>query len=260
MQNNGHGEFVWYELMTRDAAAAAWFYADVVGWHVTGPAPDGSGYREIAAGREPVGGMLELTDEMCEHGARPTWSGYVAVDDVDAALATIERLGGRTLMPPRDLPGVGRIAMPADPEGVTFYVIRTAAGSPPSRAFSSTAHGHCSWNELTAADQDPALAFYGRLFGWTNTESMPMGELGQYRLLDLDGTQFGAVAPHTHAEASSEWLYYFRVPDVRAAVDRARARGGTIVLEPHDVPPNDEIVIGTDPEDATFALVATKAD
>jgi len=27
-----HGSFVWYELITTDMAAAAKFYADVVGW------------------------------------------------------------------------------------------------------------------------------------------------------------------------------------------------------------------------------------
>ena len=34
-----------------------------------------------------AGGVLRLTDEMREHGARPAWLGYVGVDDVDATVA-----------------------------------------------------------------------------------------------------------------------------------------------------------------------------
>jgi predicted enzyme related to lactoylglutathione lyase len=42
---------------------------------------------------------------------------YVDVDDIDAALSMAERLGGRTVMRPRDVPGGITIAQLADPEG-----------------------------------------------------------------------------------------------------------------------------------------------
>ena len=31
-----------------------------------------------------AGGVMQLTDEMQQHGARPTWLGYISVPDVDA--------------------------------------------------------------------------------------------------------------------------------------------------------------------------------
>ena len=37
-----------------------------------------------------AGGVLPLTDEMQQHGARPTWLGYIDVADVDQAVAAIE--------------------------------------------------------------------------------------------------------------------------------------------------------------------------
>ncbi len=63
-----------------------------------------------------AGGVLGLTDEMRQHGARPIWLGYIGVDDVDATVSKIEAKGGKALMPAFDIPQ-GRIAMVADPQG-----------------------------------------------------------------------------------------------------------------------------------------------
>src|SRR5215212_8301389 len=78
-----HGAFIWYELMTPDPEGAKAFYDAVVGWNISEGAPEFNGYRMI--GRSDggfAGGVLPLTDEMQQHGARPTWLGYVNVADV----------------------------------------------------------------------------------------------------------------------------------------------------------------------------------
>jgi len=66
------GSFIWYELMTSDATAAAKFYGAVVGWKI-GDRSDSSGgdmdYRMI--GRSDGGyngGVLSLTAAMVQHG------------------------------------------------------------------------------------------------------------------------------------------------------------------------------------------------
>ena len=117
---NKHGDFIWYELMTTDADAATAFYSAVLGWTITNPANDGMDYREIQAVSEYIGGMLALTPEMTSGGARPSWIGYIAVNDVDASVASITAAGGRLTMPARELEGVGRFALVADPQGVPF--------------------------------------------------------------------------------------------------------------------------------------------
>ena len=113
---NHHGDFIWYELLTPDAAASAAFYEAVLGWRV-GDQPD---YRAITATDGMVGGMLPLTADMTQGGARPCWLGYVSVEDVDATVASIEQGGGRVLMPARDIPNVGRFALVTDPQGAAF--------------------------------------------------------------------------------------------------------------------------------------------
>jgi len=110
------GAFIWYELMTTDAAAAKDFYDAVVGWNIAAESEFPNGYRMISrSDGKFAGGVLPLNDEMQQHGARPTWLGYIYVQDVDAAVASIEQAGGQALMAAFDLPEVGRVAMVSDP-------------------------------------------------------------------------------------------------------------------------------------------------
>ncbi|MEX1033362.1 MAG: VOC family protein [Cellvibrionaceae bacterium] len=255
---NKHGEFIWYELMTRDPDAAKSFYDEVVGWNIGEQMPGDMDYRMIAAGEEYVGGVFGLTDDMCEQGARAAWLGYVGVDDVDATAAKLQELGGSLLMPAMDLPDVGRIAMVADPQGVPFYIMRGAVEDGTSTAFKPMANGHCSWNELTTSDQGSALSFYGQLFGWESKEAMSMGEAGEYKLLEHHGTQFGAISPLMNEGQPSIWTYYFHVPDIEAAKGKVEARGGKIAYGPHEVPGGEYIIISADPEEVLFALVGPK--
>lgn len=263
---NPHGDFIWYELLTQNPDRAKQFYDDAIGWQVGEPSADlmeasadPMDYRQIAAGDEFVGGVFRLSGEMVEHGARPVWLGYVGVDDVDATLRKVEELGGAVLMPAKDIPDVGRLAMVADPQGVPFYVMRGAMEDQSSTAFSHKAMGHCAWNELTTPDQDGALAFYGQLFGWENRESMPMGEAGDYKFIHQNGDMIGAVSPQVEEGPGPGWTFYFHVPDIGAAVETVKARGGKVLHGPHEVPGGDYIIIGSDPEGVTFALVGAKA-
>src|SRR6266576_6898638 len=97
---NPQGDFIWYELMTPDAEGSKAFYDAVVGWDFGEGVAEYQGYRMInAPGGGFAGGVLPLTDEMQQHGARPTWLGYIYVADVDQSVASISQAGGKALMP-----------------------------------------------------------------------------------------------------------------------------------------------------------------
>jgi hypothetical protein len=255
---NPQGDFIWYELMTPDAEGAKAFYDAVVGWSFGEAASEFNGYRMInTADGGMAGGVLPLTDEMQQHGARPAWLGYIHVTDVDGSVAGIEKAGGKGLMT-HDIPNVGRIAMVTDPQGAPFYVMKPIppAGreNEPSDVFSPTKPGRCSWNELTTSDPVAARRFYGEQFGWTSDEFMPMGEQGEYRFFDHHGLRIGAVAGASEGQ-HSHWRFYFRVPSIAKAKESVEAKGGKIVMGPMEVPGGDNIVIGIDPQGAEFALV-----
>ena len=252
------GSHIWYELMTTDPEGAQRFYEAVVpGLKFGERLPGDQDYRMInRSDGGSLGGALGLTEEMCSHGARPIWMGYVGVDDVDGTVAQIEAKGGKALMPAFDIPQ-GRIAMVADPQGNPFYVMKPVppAGQEDKQSdvFSPTEEQRVSWNELTTGDPVAARRFYGDLFGWTSDEFMPMGEYGEYRFFDHHGT-IGAVCG-VMPGGRSGWRYYIRVPSISKAVDAVKAGGGTVSMGPHEVPGGDHIIIGNDPQGAELGLV-----
>jgi len=253
------GAPIWYELMTRDPAAAGRFYGAVVGWTLGEKVTDSLDYRMLIRGDGGnAGGVMALDSEMIAHGARPAWLGYIGVPDVDATIAQIEARGGTILMPAWDQPGVGRLAMATDPQGNPFYLMCPSmpedGGESPSDVFSVDAEQRVGWNELSTPDPVAARGFYEELFGWTSDEFMPMGELGEYRFLAWNGTTIGAVCG-VPPGGSQGWRYYIRVPSIARAVEAVNVGGGSVSMGPHEVPGGDHIIIGNDPDGAVFALV-----
>ena len=253
------GDFIWYELMTPDPAGAKTFYDAVVGWNIEAQSNFPNGYRMI--GRSDgkfAGGILPLDEEMKQHGARPTWLGYVSVADVDQTVASIDQAGGKTLMPAFDIPNIGRVAMITDPQGAPFYVMKPIppADDPTGKSdvFSPDAQQRVGWNELSTTDPTSARRFYGEQLGWKSDEFMPMGEMGEYRFFDHRGTRIGALCGVMPGQ-QPKWRFYFRVPSINAAKQAVEDKGGGINMGPHQVPTGDWIIVGTDPQGAEFALV-----
>jgi hypothetical protein len=253
------GDFIWYELMTPDAEGSKAFYDALVGWNFGEAAAEYNGYRMINRSDGGfAGGVLPLTDEMQQHGARPMWLGYILVPDVDSALREIEQAGGKGYMGPHDIPNVGRIAMVADPQGAPFYIMKPIppAGreNEPSDVFSPSEQQRVAWNELNTTDPVAARDFYGEQFGWDTSDFMDMGEMGEYRFIDHHGTRVGALCG-VMPGGQPKWRFYFRVPSISAAKQTAEQKGGSIRMGPHQVPTGDWIIIGSDPQGAEFALV-----
>ena len=261
---NPEGSFIWYELMTPDPDASKVFYDAVVGWDVDAAStgPQGTDYRMIKrSDGGNAGGMLKLDQAMIEHGARPMWLGYVNVGDVDAAVAKAGERGAAPLIPPFDAPGVGRIAMIADPQGAPLYLMKPnpPAGQPDagSDVFSVDQPGRINWNELSTSDSQAARDFYGDMFGWDSSDAMDMGGNGEYRFLDFDGQRIGAIAGLSPGQLPA-WRYYIGVASIDRAIGTIKDQGGQVVMGPYEVPGPMHIVVGKDPQGAEFALVGRK--
>ena len=248
---------IWYELITTDVAAAKTFYGDIVGWTATDfpTSAGGMPYTILNYGETGVGGLMPLPEGM---QTGPGWFAYFHVDDVDAKVAETERAGGQTHMPATDLPGVGRIAMVSDPQGIVFYLMAPdpSMGDQESTSFSASLPGRCSWNELVTSDQKAALPFYSALLGWTSTEAMPMGEMGDYTFVDCGDVRLGAMMDRASPEQPLKWTFYFAIPDVDAAVDKVKGHGGTVILGPMDVPGGQRIILAVDPQGASVGFVS----
>ncbi len=264
---NQHGDFIWYELMTTDADDARDFYSAVVGWDIEAQASGDMDYRMISASDGPVAGLMPITPEMTAGGARPCWAGYINVDDVDATADKVTAAGGAIHMPPWDIPGIGRMAFVADPQGVLFYIMKPVppADNPEAESTSFSKYapmdGHCAWNELSSTDTDAAKSFYGALFGWVKDGEMDMGPMGKYEFMHMPGDRpygIGAIMPKNAEMPIPMWMYYFRVPDIDAAASMIRTKGGQVFQEPIEIPGGGFSMVGMDPQGAPFGLVGQR--
>lgn len=255
---NAHGSFIWYELLTADAKAAKAFYDSVIGWNIDAEAPPGGmDYRMINAHDGQAGGVMQLNADMLAGGAKPVWLGYFGVDDVDATVTAMTADGGQVHLPAFDIPGVGRLAMVSDPQGVPFYVMRGASDES-STAYQRQGLGHVSWNELMTSDDSAALAWYAKHLNVTQCGSMPMGAMGDYSFIangDSNGEAVGAMM-RAMPGTPNGWGFYFRVPEIQAAKAAVEAGGGAIYSGPMQVPGGEWVVNCADPEGVHFGLVA----
>ena len=252
---NQQGDFIWYELLTSDADAAARFYDAVVGWKAGACMSADNGYRMLGIGGTDIAGLMPIPADAA--GMRPTWLGYIAVENVDATVADIVRAGGAQHMPPTDIPGVGRFAMLTDPQGVMFYIMRGAREGT-STSYAPTMLGHCHWNELATGDPQAALAFYRARFGWEKGDAMPMGEMGDYQFITQNGETFDAVMRRTDDGPPPAWTFYFGVADIDGAAQAVSGNGGTIHYGPAEVPGGVFIIVASDPQGALFGLVGPR--
>ncbi len=126
---NMPGAFGWNELATRDIEKATAFYNALFGWDtMTAEMPTGN-YTSFSNNGRAVGGMLEMTEEWGD--IPPAWTVYFGVEDCDAAAQKVQDLGGAVLVPPTDIPDIGRFAVVQDPQGATFTVMRMDMVDPP---------------------------------------------------------------------------------------------------------------------------------
>ena len=247
--------FVWHELMTTDVAAAAAFYPAVVGWRAQDSGMPGVDYTLMMVGPAQVAGMMATPEALRAAGAPSTWSGYVAVGDVDAAEARVIQFGGKVLNPAQDIPGVGRFAVVADPQGASFMLFKPLRDEPPPLP-PRDAPGTVGWNELRAIDGTAVFEFYATLFGWTKGETLDMGAMGPYQLFEIDGVPSGAIMTRESEAAMPSWRYYFRVDSIGAAALRVETQGGEVTMGPHEVPGGTWVLHARDPQGALFALMS----
>jgi predicted enzyme related to lactoylglutathione lyase len=185
------GRFAWHELRTPDADAARKFYPTFMGWS-TAPWEDES-YALWVAGEAPVGGLMQLTDELSGAGVAPGWITFMSTPDCDASAAKVKTLGGTVQKEPWDIPNIGRVAMVVDPQGAEFGLYTPAEPDP--TLDDAPAPGQFSWHELNTTDQAGALAFYLGLFNWDAMGDFDMGPMGTYHLLGYGGAQRVGVTP-----------------------------------------------------------------
>jgi hypothetical protein len=250
MAENSAGTPIWVDLSAPDVDASVAFYGDLFGWQATEPGPvdETGGYRMFSSSGKVVAGVGPLQDEQ----QPPMWTTYVGTDDADATARKVEAAGGTLIAAPFDVMDAGRMAIAMDPSGAAFGVWqpnRHQGGELFNEPVSLT------WNEVHTRDPEAVRRFYSEVFGWDPREQ-PMGDFS-YTTWFNGVRGIGGMMPMGDdwpAEVPPHWMSYFAVADADATVARAQELGGTVQVQPMDIPPGRFAVI-TDPQGATFAVI-----
>jgi uncharacterized protein len=242
--------FAWYELLTTDVSAAQSFYGKVVGWDVQDASTPKFAYQLFSTGGTPVAGLMELPPDGVKKGATPRWVGYVAVEDVDAVVDRLRRLGGTVYVPPIDS-NIGRLAVVADPQTASLALIKGLKYGDP--AAEPGGLGRVGWRELLAVDAKAAFEFYGSLFGWQKADPMTT-PIESYLLFAAGEWTMGGMFNKIASAPDTFWLYYFEVADLDLAMGRVRTEGGQITRGPIELWADIGVAHCIDPQGAVFAL------
>ena len=117
------GRVVWTELLSNDPAAAALFYAAIVGFEARTEARPAGPYTLLAGADRDRAGILRNPSEQ----AAPVWLTYFGVDDPTAAARRAESLGGKVILWPTPQLRNGTMAVVTDATGALLVLRKAGA-------------------------------------------------------------------------------------------------------------------------------------
>lgn len=124
---NEPGSLAWNELFTNNVDRAGKFYTSTLGWSTEavdmGPMGTYTLFQKPGE-KANKGGMMPIGPQMA--GVPPHWLSYITTADVDASATKVTALGGKVVMPPMDIPNIGRFSIVQDPQGATFALYKNA--------------------------------------------------------------------------------------------------------------------------------------
>jgi uncharacterized protein len=249
MANPNNGRFTWHELMTTDPVKAAKFYEGLFGWK-TQEMPMGAmgTYRLFLNNGAQTAGAMPA-----QPGMPSAWLVYVAAENPDSTSAKVKELGGKVLVPPTDVPGIVRFSVAMDPQGAAFGILKGLGPTANDPPYEGTPRiGTFCWDELYTKDQQAAGTFYGKLFGWTGKVAPedPM----KYWHWQNAGKDIGGMMNLPAPNVPPHWLAYVAVSDPDASCKKAVELGGTVLMQPMDIPKVGKFGIVKDSTGAAVAL------
>jgi predicted enzyme related to lactoylglutathione lyase len=245
------GSFCWLELGTTNIKAAKSFYSSLFGWASEDLPMGPMNYTMFRMGGKDVCGAAELMKEQLDAHVPPHWMPYVKVQSADASAAKGVELGAQQIVPPSDIPDVGRFAMLQDPTGAQISIFQ------PGQHRGMTVFGDVnafSWADLNTKDAEKAARFYGSWLGWT----YETGDDGYRHIINGTGQEnmIGGIPPKMHAPPGtpSHWMAYFHVTDCKAVAEKAVKQGASAKMPAELMPDVGTIAVLADPQGAVFAL------
>ena len=115
--------FIWQELVTLDQETSGEFFSKLLGWNLKQvDAGEFGTYTLFQKKGQDIAGMMNPTPDTPGEGSY--WHSYIAVENIDNCAKQAVELGGKVLVPPHDVPDVGRICAVSDPTGAIVHLMQ----------------------------------------------------------------------------------------------------------------------------------------
>jgi predicted enzyme related to lactoylglutathione lyase len=115
------GDWIWIELLSRDAAKAAEFYRSVAGYKIV--ENTSARLNDYVLTSEGYARATAMTLAPGENRVQPTWLLFVRVKNVSASVALAQQLGGKLLLGVKPELFGGKLAVVADPTGAAVGLL-----------------------------------------------------------------------------------------------------------------------------------------
>jgi predicted enzyme related to lactoylglutathione lyase len=232
---------VHFEINAPDTGTLQKFYSELFGWH-TQEAPGGYLLIDTHAGSGINGGIGTSEDGS-------SWATfYVGADDPQAVLDKAEALGGKTVKPVTEIPGMVTYALFTDPDGLKVGVVKNEPGTE-AQGPSEGDGAAVDWFEALGSDAERTKRFYSELFGWKLNDSGFPG----YALVDT-GAGDGIGGGLGSGDGSTWVTVYASVEDIEGTLARAEDLGGQKVTGPNDVGQGTQTAAIRDPAGIVFGV------
>jgi uncharacterized protein len=111
------------------------------------------------------------------------------------------------------------------------------------------------WVDMAPPDPEAAVAFYGALFGWQFDDRRPADSPELYFVAQIRGCDIAGVrSPLAGAPPSPVWNTYVCVENADETAAKARAAGGSVLVDPFDVQDAGRVSVCADPAGAAFCV------
>lgn len=108
------------------------------------------------------------------------------------------------------------------------------------------------WADLAVPDVPAAGAFYGAVLGWSFVDT---GEqFGHYTVAQTGGRAAAAIGPVLQEGQPSAWTVYLASEDADATAKLIDDNGGTVLVEPMDIPGNGRMCVALDATGGAFGV------
>jgi len=241
----------WVDVASPDLDRTITFYSELFGWESTEDTRrEAGGYTMLSKD----GKYVAAAGPSPQEGMPSAWTTYIASDDVDATAGKIRDAGGTLLMEPFDVFDSGRMAVAQDPTGAVFGIWQ--AGEHHGAQLANEP-GSFTWNEVQTPDVAAAEAFYRAVFHH-ELEQVPMGDGMTYGVLKVNGKSVGGLyeLKGDMAGMPPHWATAFAVADTDATCKLAEGLGGSVLVQPLDIPAIGRYAVIQDPVGAVFQVLA----